>query len=114
MIREAVLITVTCVLFVQMGLSEAIGEILHTKFRILSCAKCMTFWACCFALLSGGYGLLESVAASFISSYCALWLALLYDMLATLYNKLYEQISYSPGSTEEAGVGEAPGPDELP
>lgn len=114
MIREAALIIVSCVLFVQMGLSDTISGILRIRFRILSCPKCTTFWAILAWSLSHGHCVLDSVAASFISSYCALWLALLYDTLATLYNKLYEQISYSPGSTEASGVGKAPGPDALP
>ncbi len=114
MIREAALITVACVLFVQMGLSDAIAGVFRAKFRILSCPKCTTFWMVLSWSIAHAYDPLQSVAASFISSYCALWLALLYDMLATLYNKLYEQVSNSPDSAKEAGMGEAPGPDALP
>lgn len=114
MIREAALITVACVLFVQMGLADAIAGILRIRFRILSCPKCTTFWMVLSWSITHGCEPLQSVAGWFISSYCALWLALLYDMLATLYNKLYEQVSNSPDSAKEAGVGEAPGPDALP
>lgn len=79
MIREAALITLICVLFVQMGLSDAIQETLHVRLRIASCPKCLTMWVTLACLLLHGNRILESVAASFISAYAALWLAMAYD-----------------------------------
>ena len=93
MITEAALILVSCVLFVQAGLSDAIQETLHVRLRIASCPRCLTFWACLAWALLAGRGLLVSVAASFITSYCAMWLCLVYDALALVYNHLYEQIT---------------------
>jgi hypothetical protein len=43
---------------------------------------------------------IESVATSFIASYCALWLSLLYDYIALLYNYLYEQINKETDASE--------------
>ena len=100
MITEAALVTVSCVLFIQLGLSGAIQELVQVKLRIASCPKCLTFWSCLATLLVHGHGLLESVAASFISSYLALWLCLLYDMLALLYNYIYEQITQTNDTRE--------------
>ena len=106
--REAALIMVSCVLFVQMGLSEAIQETLHIRIRIASCPKCLTWWICCAYLVLHDYGIVTSVAASFILSYCALWLALAYDALATLYNHAYETITRGTQEPEtEAGSDEA-------
>ena len=93
MITEVALILISCVLFVQAGLSEAIQETLRVKLRIASCPRCLTFWACLVWTLWSGNGLVVSVAASFIASYCAVWLCLVYDALALLYNHLYEQIT---------------------
>ena len=110
MMAEAALITASCVLFVQMGLSEAIQETLGFRSKILSCPKCLTFWTCLAWTVFHGYGALPSVAASFISSYCALWLALVYDALAVLYSYCYENITKTPGASEEPEAGS----DEVP
>ena len=108
MITEAALITISCVLFIQMGLADAIQEVLHIKLRIVSCQKCCTFWVCLLWTVWHGYGLIESVAASFIASYCALWLTLFYDSLALLYNYFYEQITQNPDTSEDAERPESP------
>lgn len=100
MITEAALITVSCVLFIQMGLSDAISDFLQLRIKIASCPKCCTFWCCLIWLLTHKYGLVQSVAASFIASYCALWLSLLYDGLAILYNYFYEQITETQDTSE--------------
>lgn len=105
--KEAALIMVSCVLFVQMGLSGAIQEVLHIKSRVASCPKCLTWWICLAYLAVHGYGIVLSVAASFILSYCALWLALAYDALATIYNHAYETITRGTSEDSEAAAGEA-------
>ena len=102
MVTEAALIMICCVLFVQMGLSEAVQRLLHFRFGPLSCPKCLTFWTILAWLAVHGNGALISVAASFIASYCALWAALLYDSLAIAYNYLYEQITQKPDASEAA------------
>lgn len=108
MITEVALITISCVLFIQMGLSEAIQEFLHIKIRIVSCPKCMTWWICLYYLLLHKYGIVESVAASFIASYCAQWVALIYDAVALLYNFLYEQITQNQDTSQDAERPESP------
>ena len=114
--REAALIMVSCVLFVQMGLSEAIQETLHIRIRIASCPKCLTWWICCAYLVLHDYGIVTSVAASFILSYCALWLALIYDALATLYNHAYETITRgtAPDPDADPDGNDPEGPDGVP
>ena len=91
MLGQAVLILISCVLFIQMGLSEALQSVLRIKLSILSCPKCLTFWVTLITLMIKGYGIIEPVTVSFISAYLALWLSLLYDYLANLYNRLYER-----------------------
>ena len=105
MIKEVALITISAVLFVQMGLSDAIGEILHLRLKIASCPKCATFWSVLAYCMWNGHGLIGSVAASFISSYAALWIVLLYDALALLYNSIYESITETHGAATDAQDG---------
>lgn len=108
MITEVALITISCVLFIQMGLSEAIQDFLHIKVGVVSCPKCLTWWICLAALVGSDYGIIESVAASFIASYVATWLALVYDALAILYNYIYEQITQNPDASTAAERPESP------
>ena len=102
MIKEVALITISAVLFVQMGLSSAIQETLHFHSKIASCPRCCVFWSVLTYSLWNGHGLIGSVAASFISSYAALWIVLLYDALALLYNSIYESITKTDGAATDA------------
>lgn len=116
--EDALLLMFSCTLFVQMGLSDAIQHTIHLRFRILSCPKCASFWVTLIYLIASGCRVVESVAASFLFSYLSLWLALGYDMLAELYNTIYEQFFKTSGATENAATDsskatEAPA-DELP
>ena len=90
--KDAALITISVVLFVQMGLSEAILSTLGVESKILSCPKCLTFWSVLLWSIFHRNALLNCVAASFVSSYTALWLALLHDAIAIKYNDLYGKI----------------------
>lgn len=115
--KEAVLIMVSCVLFVQMGLSGAIQEKLHITIPIASCPKCLTWWICLAYLVTHGYGIIISVTAAFLLAYCALWLALAYDALAVSYNRAYDKLLQTHDTSEDAEAGDA-GPeadaDEVP
>ena len=102
MYREAALLTTACVLFVQMGLADAIQARLHFRSVLLSCPKCCTFWSVLLLSMIQRQGPVQCVAASFICSYAALWLALLYDCLAALYNRIYDKIT-NQTDTEDSG-----------
>ena len=119
MIGEVALITVSAVLFVQMGLSGAIQQVLHIRSKIASCPRCCAFWSVLAYCILARHGVIVSVATAFISSYAALWLSLLYDALAVLYNGIYESITKTDGASEnaEADKGEpsqASETDEVP
>lgn len=116
MIREVALITVSAVLFVQMGLSSAIQEFFNIRSKIASCPKCASFWSVLAYCICTEQNLVVSVATSFISAYAALWLALLYDALAILYDNAYESITKTYDTTDaetETESGEAPATDEV-
>ena len=116
MVLEVALITVSCVLFVQMGLSDAIQDSFRFKSRIVSCPKCLAMWTNLAYLLMQGHGIVISVATSFICSYCALWLSLVYDTVAMIYNYLYESITKKTDAAEgstEATADETSGSDAV-
>lgn len=92
MISEAALLAVSCVLFVNMGLSDALQEELGIKSRILSCPKCLTFWSTLAYLAFSKCRIFTAVGASFLFSYAALWLDLGLSALNRIYNEKYEQI----------------------
>ncbi len=102
MIKEVALITISAVLFVQMGLSSAIQATLHFRSKIASCPRCVCFWSVLAFLLLTKNGIVVSVAASFISAYAAQWLALIYDALALLYNSIYESITQTDDTAQDA------------
>jgi len=106
MIQETALILISCVLFIQMGLSQAIQDFLKVRLRFLSCPKCLTFWVTLITLLTYGNTVIESVAVSFIAAYLALWLSLLYDCMATIYNKCYDHLSKTQ-DTESDSLSES-------
>ncbi len=119
MVKEVALITISAVLFVQMGLSSAIQDVLHFYFKIASCPKCATFWSVLAYCLLTRKGFVVSIAASFISAYVALWLSLLYDALALLYNYAYEYITEPDGTSSDAEADKdesapATATDEMP
>lgn len=106
MFKEVALVTISAVLFVQMGLSEAIQQTLHFHSKILSCCRCCSFWSTLAYCLLTRNGIVVSVAASFICAYVALWLALLYDALAVLYTNAYESITKTDDAPENAEAGQ--------
>ena len=99
MILEVALIIIICVLFIQMGLSDAIQRIFKVKLVILSCPKCLTFWSVLTYCIIMHFGIINCLATSFISSYISLWLVLLYDIIAVKYNKYYEDINQEGSDT---------------
>ena len=116
--KDTLLITLSCVLFIQMGLSGAIQDVLHFHFKPLSCVKCLSFWSNLVYLILSRHGSVsEVIGVSFLCSYLALWLALAYDALALTYNKLYEYITKADGTSEDATTNNNGSPsnaDEVP
>lgn len=97
----AIMVAVSCVLYVNMGLHEAVVDVLNIDLRITGCPRCLTFWSTLAWNLIGGYGLVPSIFVAFSLSYFALWASLLLDYLATLYNKTYEKL-YNQSDAEES------------
>lgn len=87
------MLVVACVLFINMGLADAIQETIGIRLKFLSCVKCLSFWAALIYLLVGRCGIVTAVGASFLLSYIALWADLGLSALNRKYNEFYEQIS---------------------
>ena len=77
----------------------------------------MSFWSVLAYCILTRNGVVVSLAASFILSYVAQWLALLYDALAFLYNNIYESITETDDTSKDAETRphtDTPGsPDEV-
>ena len=99
---EAAILAISCVLFVNMGLSEAIQNEIRIRIDFLSCPKCLTFWSVLLLTILRQHGIVQCIATSFVFSYAAQWLCLLFDGLAVLYNKIYEHIT-KENDTQGAG-----------
>ena len=94
-----VAVTVSCCLFIHLGLGEAIEKTLHIRFVLLRCVKCLTFWTVL------GYSLLRltlpvegCICIAFASAYIALWTDLLLAKLADIYEKLYQSVATEEGA----------------
>lgn len=101
------MVAAACVLYISMGLHEAVVKVLGIDLRITGCPKCFTFWAVLARCAFGGYGLLPSVFAAFSLAYLALWATLLLDALAVLYNKLYDAINKTTDTAHSEADGDA-------
>lgn len=84
----------------HLGLIGKIGEITGRDIPVLSCPKCLSFWATlgyqvchdtakCFT----AHGIVTVLAISFLASYAAIWLELTEGLIDTLYLKLYGKIT---------------------
>ena len=104
------MLTACCVMYINMGLHEAVVEKIGFSLRITGCAKCLTFWSVLALNLLGRYPVVECVAVAFLCSYAALWLTLLGDVLTTLYNKIYESIQNTDASEDSPANLEDPAP----
>ena len=100
--KDVCLLAASCVLFVNMGLSDALQEFFGFHSRILSCPKCLTFWTALAFLLVSRCRFVTAVGASFLLSYLALWADLGLSALNRIYNESYEQLSSPPARPGKA------------
>lgn len=88
---DIAMIIISVVLFQNMGLREAIEDVIHYKFRIFSCTRCSIFWIMIIYLLLQGLPIITVVSLSFISSYVGVWSELLFGILTYIYNVIYKR-----------------------
>jgi len=103
----AIMIAASCVLYISMGLHDAIVRVTGINLRITGCPKCLGFWCVLAYCLISGNGIVRSVFVAFSLAYAALWATLLLDALSTLYNRLYEKLTTTDTEGSEAEATEA-------
>lgn len=82
-----------CVLFVHMGLGDAVSGIIKRCASLFRCVKCTTFWAIlAYTLFFANYNPIECLAIAFGCAYIALWIDLLFAKISMWYEKLYESV----------------------
>ena len=85
------MVAVSCILYIGMGLHDAVSDVLGVRIRITGCPKCLTYWSVLAYCLLSGCRFVPSMFAAFSLAYCALWASLLLDALAKLYNNYYDK-----------------------
>ena len=99
MIEDIALIMVSVVLFIHMGLADAICRVTKVRFWLLQCPKCLTFWCeLLYLLIVARMPVLQSIAISFIMAYLALWIELCFGYVSRLYEILSDEL-YSTNTT---------------
>lgn len=94
-----------CVAANHMGLIEAAEQIAKFRFPVIGCVKCSTFWSVLCYCSFHRYGMIQTVAVSFLMAFLAVWLELLWGFVDTLYMKIYGTIfSTESSGTEEEGT----------
>lgn len=112
--KDAVMLTVACVLYISMGLHDAIVRRVGFSLRITDCVKCLVFWLTLIYNIVCRHPVVECVAVSFLCSYAALWLTLGYEALARIYNDLYDKITNSAATEAPTDEDAEADTDALP
>ena len=99
---------ISCVLFIHLGLGEAIERTLRVRFVLLRCVKCLTFWSTLAYSLIHSLPLESALCLSFVSAYASLWADIPLAKLANLYEKLNKDMD----AEESAYPSATPGTEE--
>lgn len=87
-------IVFVCTAANHLGLIQAVETVIHRRLPIVSCVKCLTFWAVLvYELWRVGFSDIPTVLAiSFLSAWSAIWLDLFMGIIDKLYLKIYGKI----------------------
>ena len=98
---EVIAITFSCVMFIHMGLVDAVLGVygIEDRVPIVTCPKCLTFWSVLCFLTFSGHNIIMSVAIAFLACYVAIWFDLFLGFMDRLYENIYNRIS-EPNDTE--------------
>lgn len=84
---------ISSVLFIHLGMGEAIEKVLRIRFILLRCSKCLTFWTTAvYSLIIVSYPVEVSLCIGFTCAYAALWVDLLLGKIAVAYEKLTQSM----------------------
>ena len=96
-------IVFACTAANHLGLIQAVETVIHRRLLIVSCVKCLTFWAVLvYELWRVGFSDIPTVLAiSFLSAWSAIWLDLFMGIIDKLYLKIYGKI-YPTANTPDS------------
>lgn len=93
-----------CVLFIHMGLGDAVTKVIKRNLSLFGCVKCLTFWTtAAYTFLCLNFPLVKCAAVAFVAAYVALWVDMLFSYLAVWYEKWYKSVASEEGECDAAG-----------
>ena len=85
-------IVFSCTAANHLGLVSAIERIGRIRLPVVNCCKCFTFWSVAAYMMLAGYGVITSLAISFLCAYMATWVELIMGIVDYHYNRIYGKI----------------------
>ena len=85
-------ILLCCVLFVHLGLGDAVAKVIRRNLSLFSCVKCFTFWTILAYTLFFEFEPIKCIAVAFVCSYLALWADLVLSKIAVIYETWYKGV----------------------
>lgn len=93
MMKSVGLILLCCVLFVHMGMGDAVSKVVRRNLSLFHCVKCTTFWSIlAYTIFFTGTDPIMCTALAFCCSYIALWVDLIFSKIAVWYEKWYKDV----------------------
>lgn len=69
-----------------------VAKVYKVLGMIARCSMCSVFWATLVSLLLYGYEVVEVVVASFVVAYLSNWVAMIYEWLSYIYDKVWKRL----------------------
>ena len=99
--KGIVLIWFSCVMFIHMGLADAIAQRLKVQCALLSCAKCLSFWSVlAYSLFEVQLPWPNCLAVAFLMAYASLWAELGLGKIARLYENISNHLESEAEETD--------------
>lgn len=104
MMKSVGLLLLCCVLFVHMGMGDAVSKVVRRGLSLFQCVKCTTFWVIlAYTVFFTAADPVLCTALAFICSYIALWLDLLLSKFAVWYEKWYKGVVTEERDSDSKG-----------
>ena len=107
-------IVFACTAANHLGLIQAVETVIRRRLPIVSCVKCLTFWAVLvYELWRVGFSDIPAVLAiSFLCAWASIWLDLFMGIIDHIYLIIYEQIYPTANTADTDAISaEDPVPD---
>ena len=95
------LVSFCCLMFIHLGLGEALNRETRLDFILFRCVKCLNFWSVlCYTLFVVKLPFVESSATAFATTYAVVWIDLIMAKIARKYDIWYNQTEEDNDSTQ--------------